>query len=127
MNLTPDFQPAPSEVWHPWWALEEVKHNMWGDVVKRQTWLQIAATFTADSQLYGHWMRKVVNDWPTSRAHNLTKPGDKRAWIGHAAVAYAIGCPEDIVRAAWPLLTDEQREKANAEAQAAIELWRANA
>jgi hypothetical protein len=66
----------------------------------------------------------VADEWPASCEHNLTKPGDKRAWIGHAAVAMAIKCPEDIVREAWGDLTDEQRERANAKASEAIAYWK---
>jgi hypothetical protein len=119
-----DIEPAQGEKWHPYWAWEEVKHNMWGDVSHRKTWLEIAASFTGNASLYGEWMRRVVHEWPVSCEHNLTKTGDKRAWMGHAAVALAIGCPEDIVREAWGLLTDEQRKAANEQAAKAIELWR---
>ena len=116
--------PSPGEVWHPFWALEEVAHNMWGNVSHRKTWLQIAAAFTGNPALYGEWMAKVVADWPKSCEHNLTKPGDKRPWMGHAAVALAIGCPEDIVREAWGLLSEDQQKRANAQAQAAVDTWR---
>ena len=119
-----EIQPSPGEVWHPWWAWEEIDHNMWGNVCRRKTWLQIAVAFTGDAELYGHWMRKVVDCWPKSCDHNLTKPGDKRPWIGHAAVALAIGCPEDIVRQAWGLLSEQQQIEANAKAAEAIEYWR---
>ena len=119
-----DIEPKNGEIWHPWWMLEEVTHNMWGDVSRKKTWLQIAIVFTGDHELYGEWMKNVVDRWKHSCEHNLTKPGDKRPWIGHAAVALAIGCPEDIVREAWGHLTDEQQEKANAKASEAIEYWR---
>lgn len=119
-----DIEPKDGEIWHPWWMLEEVKHNMWGDVSRKKTWLQIAIAFTGDHELYGEWMRKVADKWKHSCEHNLTKPGDKRPWIGHAAVALAIGCPEDIVREAWGHLSEEQQEKANAKAAEAIEYWR---
>lgn len=119
-----DIEPREGEIWHPWWMLEEVKHNMWGDVSRKKTWLQIAIAFTGDHELYGEWMRKVADKWKHSCEHNLTKPGDKRPWIGHAAVALAIGCPEDIVREAWGHLSEEQQEKANAKAAEAIEYWR---
>lgn len=118
-----DMLPPAGEVWHPFTAWEETRHNMWGCVSHRSTWLTIAAAFTGNPELYGEWMQKVVTEWPVSCEHNLTKPGDKRSWIGHAAVAMAIGCPEDIVREAWGLLTDKQREQANAKAQQAINNW----
>lgn len=120
-----DIDPKPGEIWHPWWLLEEVKHNMWGDVTRRKTWLQIAIAFTGDAELYGHWMMRVIKEWPNSCEHNLSKSGDKRAWIGHAAVALAIGCPEDIVREAWGNLSESQQTEANAKASYAIEQWRA--
>jgi len=116
--------PSEGEIWHPYWCLEEVNHNMWGSVSHRKTWLQMAIAFTANADLYGEWMMKVARAWTHSCEHNLTKSGDKRPWIGHAAVALAIGCPEDIVREAWGYLTEEQQIAANAKAQEAIEYWR---
>ena len=125
INLTIDMsEPKQGEIWHPWWKLEEVRHNMWGDVTHRATWLEMATTFTANHKLYGEWMRRVADEWPNSCEHNLTKPGDKRPWIGHAAVAMAIRCPEDIVRQAWAMLTEDQQVQANKQAADAIEYWR---
>lgn len=125
MSLTPDSgAPAPGEIWLPWWELEEVQHRMWGDVSHRKTWLRLAVEFTGNAELYGEWMLRVVREWPRSCAHALTKPGDKRAWIGHAAVALAIGCPEDIVREAWGHLTEAQQLAANKKAAEAIDQWR---
>ena len=123
--MSDDYSPPPGEVWHPFWDLEEVRHNMWGNVSHRSTWLQIAATFTGNPELYGEWMFKVVEAWPKSCEHNLTKPGDKRPWMGHAAVALAVQCPEDIVREAWGLLNQDQQRKANDKAKQAIDSWRA--
>ena len=120
-----ELPPAAGEVWHPYWAWEEVGHNMWGSVSHRQTWLRIAIEFTSNAALYGEWMLKVTKAWPNSCEHNLTKPGDKRPWIGHAAVALAIGCPEDIVREAWGHLTEQQQRAANEAAQNAIDQWKA--
>lgn len=116
--------PKEGEVWHPWWLLEEVNHNMWGSVSHRDTWTQMAIAFTGNHALYGEWMQRVIAEWPNSCAHNLTKSGDKRPWIGHAAVALAIGCPEDIVRQAWAYLTEEQQVAANKQAEKAIAQWR---
>ena len=122
--LIDDSSPKDGEIWHPYWKWEEIGHNMWGDVKRRKTWLQIAIAFTGDHELYGEWMMRVIDEWPRSCEQNLTKSGDKRAWIGHAAVALAIGCPEDIVREAWGHLSKDQQDKANAKAQAAIDTWR---
>lgn len=124
MQTIEDKPPANGEIWHPYWKLEEVKNNMWGDVSHRKTWREMAIAFTANAKLYGEWMRKVADEWPHSCQHNLTKSGDKRPWIGHAAVAMAIGCPEDIVREAWAHLTTEQQDEANQQASEAIQYWK---
>lgn len=116
--------PADGEIWHPYWLLEEVNSNMWGATNHRKTWVEIAKTFTGNHELYGEYMRKVTDKWKYSCEHNLTKSGDKRPWIGHAAVAFALNCPEDIVREAWGHLTQEQQDSANKQAENAIEAWR---
>lgn len=97
---------------------------MWGVATDKAKQLEWAIKFTGDHELYGEWMKKVVDDWPYSCAHNLSNTEQNRkAWIGHAACAYANQCPEDIVRSAWSRLTKEQQEQANAAAQRAIEYW----
>lgn len=97
---------------------------MWGSVERRSEWLERAIVFTGDHKLYGSWMVKVADSWKYSCEHNLTKTYiNRKAWIGHAAAALAIQCPEDIVREAWGYLTKEQQDLANQQAQNAIEYW----
>jgi hypothetical protein len=116
--------PPDWEIWHPYTTWEEMQFNMWGNVKDRARWLQKAIEFTGDHELYGFWMLKVVNLWPVSCEQNLTKlDTNRKAWIGHAAVAMAIQCPEDIVRQAWGFLSESQQNLANQKAQEAIELW----
>lgn len=99
---------------------------MWGAVDDRETFLSKAISFTGDHELYGLWMRKVADDWTFSCEHNLSNiTQNRRAWLGHAACAYAFNCPEDIVREAWWHLTDEQRMLANNQADLNIKLWEA--
>jgi len=117
-------EPSSEEVWYPFDQLEEYDSAMWKNVNQRTTWLQLAQVFTGNAELYGEWMLRVVESWPKSCQHNLSKSGDKRPWIGHAAVAIAINCPEDIVRAAWANLTQTQQDAANKKAEEAIEIWR---
>lgn len=116
--------PPEWEIWHPYTTWEEMQFNMWGNVKDRAQWLQKAIDFTGDHTLYGLWMMKVVNLWPMSCEQNLTKlDTNRKAWIGHAAVALAMQCPEDIVRQAWGFLSDEQQKLANQKAQEAINEW----
>lgn len=127
MNRVDSSTPKNGEIWHPYWMLEEFKTNMWSGVSNKKLWLEKAIAFTSDHELYGSWMLKVTEDWPRSCEHNLSKSGDKRAWIGHAAAALAIDCPESIVREAWWHLTPIQQELANKKAEQAIQQWRENA
>ena len=84
----------------------------------------MAIEFTGDAELYGSYMLRVTQEWPNSCEHNLTdRSQNRRAWIGHAAVALAIQCPEDIVRSAWSRLSEKQQIDANAQADAAIRSW----
>ena len=114
-------------VYHPVCDWEEVRHNMYGSVDNKKEWLKKAVKFTGDHALYGRFMMRVINEWPISCENALTDLNmNRKAWVGHAAVALAIGCPEDIVREAWGLLTDEQRILANNQAQRAIDEWEFN-
>lgn len=97
---------------------------MWGDVPNRRIALQRAVIFTGNHRLYGRYMQRVTIEWPNSCINALTDYNlNRKAWIGHAACALALRCPEDITRQAWGLLTDEQRILANRQADRAIQSW----
>lgn len=111
-------------VYHPYWLWEETGHNMWGSVEDRDWYLKWAIEFTGDAELYGEYMLRVAEEWKYSCEHNLSnRTQNRRAWIGHAACALAAQCPEDIVRAAWAHLTEQQQIDANAAADNAIAYW----
>lgn len=97
---------------------------MWGEVANRRLFLQRAVIFTGNHRLYGGYMQRVVVEWPNSCINALTDYNlNRKAWIGHAACALALRCPEDITRQAWGFLTDEQRILANRQADRAIQSW----
>jgi len=111
-------------IYHPYWLWEEVDANMWGSVSNRKAALQKAIAFTGDHKLYGRFMQRVVAEWKYSCENALTDYSlSRKAWVGHAACAFAHGIPEDITRAAWRHLSDEQRVLANKEAERAIRVW----
>lgn len=100
---------------------------MWGSVQDRSAWLQRAIIFTGNHAEYGHYMRRVIEEWPVSCENALTDYNlNRKAWIGHAACALALNCPEDITRKAWGFLSNEQRVLANKEAARAIQIWEDN-
>jgi hypothetical protein len=113
-------------IWHHYLTWEDYQNGMYRKVTtdERRELLKVAIEFTGDAKRYGAAMSKVLEAMPQSCEHNLTAPGNKRAWIGHAACALAIQCPEDIVREAWGHLTPEQQIAADAEAQFYIDYWR---
>lgn len=111
-------------VYHPYYNWEEIKYNMWGEVKDKKKFLKMAIDFTSNHKLYGSFMNRVIKEWPTSCENALTDYSiNRKAWIGHAASALAIQCPEDIVRLAWRELTDEQKYLANEEARKVITIW----
>ena len=111
-------------IWLPIDCWEEIRFNMWGDVSNRRFFLQKAVIFTGNHRLYGRYMQRVTLEWPNSCINALTDHNlNRKAWIGHAACALALRCPEDITRQAWGLLTDEQRILANRQASRAIQSW----
>lgn len=111
-------------VYHPVSEWEEVAANMWGEATDPKAMLESAIAFTGDHVEYGRYMLRVAREWPISCENALTdKSLNRRAWIGHAACALALSCPEDITRKAWGYLTDEQRFLANAAAERAIRDW----
>ena len=113
-----------SRVYHPYWIWEETDFNMWGTTPNRREMLEWAIEFTGDHVKYGEAMMSVANEWKYSCEHNLSNlTQNRKAWIGHAACAYAKKCPEDIVREAWSHLTKEQQYLANGVADLAIKHW----
>lgn len=111
-------------VWLPIDQWEEIDANMWGEVSDRRLYLQRAVIFTGNHRLYGRYMMRVTHEWPNSCINALTDYNlNRKAWIGHAACALALRCPEDITRQAWGLLTNEQRILANSQASRAIQSW----
>lgn len=113
------------QVWLDVREWEEVAHNMWGEATDKKAALDVAIAFTSDHKLYGHYMRRVCNEWPVSCENALTDPYlNQKAWVGHAAVALAHSIPEDITREAWRYLTHEQKYLANQEAERAIAAWK---
>jgi len=97
---------------------------MWGDVADAKSALQAAIDFTGDHSLYGSYMVRVVREWPISCENALTDDTiNRKAWVGHAAVALALQIPEDITRKAWGHLSGEQKFLANREAEKAISIW----
>jgi hypothetical protein len=113
-------------IYHPFWTWEDIGmwRRVWGK--NRAVMLERAVEFTGDAERYGAAMLRVLEEFPIAAEHNLTDVAQNRqAWIGHAACYLALDIPEDIVREAWGMLTQDQRDAANAVADIAIAEWEA--
>jgi len=118
-----------NQVFVHWELWEDYHAGMWRRVPKGEedTYRKTAIEFTGDYPKYGAAMLRVITEWPNTCMHNLTNPSiNRRAFVGHAACALVINCPEYIVRQAWWKLTEEQRILADKEADKAIEIWEQN-
>lgn len=118
---------ALQQKYHPYTVWEDWLNGMWTSVDKQkeQQLLQKAYDFTSDYKKYGAAMHEVVMAWPLTMEHNLTNPSiNKKAFVGHCAVCFKLGIPEHITRSAWKLLTVEQQNLANWQADDAIALWK---
>lgn len=105
---------------------EDFHAGMWRKLVKHEedSFRLSAIEFTGDHVKYGGAMLRVINEWPYTCMHNLSNPSiNRRAFIGHAACALEINCPEYIVRQAWWRLTEDQRILADGQADNAIKIW----
>lgn len=109
--------------WTPYWEWEDYHNGMWKK--GNEDRLQEAIEFTGNWQKYGAAMLDVIFAWSRTMLNSLTNPSvNKRAFLGHCAVSYTIGITEDITRAAWKLLTDQQRYDADLIAQQTIQTWK---
>jgi hypothetical protein len=115
------------KVWHHYLSWEDYHNGMYRSLYgeEKSAMLKKAVEFTGDPELYGGWMLKVVEQWPICCEQNLTATNmNLQAWIGHAAACMAIGSPDEITRAAWSELTQDQQDRANKKADEAIAYWR---
>jgi ATP/maltotriose-dependent transcriptional regulator MalT len=113
-----------SRVWHPFWTWEDI--GMWRDVsaAEQRDMLRRAVEFTGNADKYGAAMLRVLDEFPIACEHNMTEQAmNHQAWVGHAAAYLACGFPEYVTREAWGLLTQQQRDEANAMADRAIHEW----
>jgi hypothetical protein len=117
------------QIYHPYSKWECGKNGMWEDVlgVNADKLIELAFRFTSNHVLYGEAMRKVIYKWKYSCENFLTDNSiNRKAWLGHAACSLEHKIPENIVRIAWKKLTDDQREKANLQAEKHIKEWEQN-
>lgn len=118
--------PKLQQIYHHYEKWEEYHCGMWRIVTgeERIKMLKKAIEFIGNTQLYGKYMMKVLDQWPASCEQNMTCSSlNRQAWIGQAACCLSTGSPESVTRAAWRFLTKQQQDEANHKADLAITEW----
>lgn len=111
------------QLYIPYTEWEDWLNGMWSraDKIKEPELLKQAIEFTGDHIKYGAAMREVIIAWPRTMLNSLTNQSiNRRAFLGHCAVYFALKIPEYITRMAWGELTEKQRAAADKEAQQTI-------
>jgi len=111
-------------VYHQYNRWEELQYGMWADPVNKKEQEIMAINLMSNDKLFGHYMKRVTNEWPISCENALTDENlNKKAWLGQAACALAMRIPESVTRSAWSKLTYEQQFLANKQAEQFIFAW----
>ena len=113
-------------VYIPYTEWEDFKNGMWSKLPSdnEPEMLLRAIEFTGNWNLYGEAMGDVLTAWPKTILNSLTNASiNRRAFLGHCACQFKIGCPEYLTRQAWKELTDRQRFDADSIAQKHIDNW----
>lgn len=109
---------------HPWWTWEDHKDGMYTLMPGWQEKIPDARELLADPGRLEPAMATVVDAWPIATEHHLTNlEENRRSWLGQAACRLEVQAPALATRAAWPQLTEAQRQAANACAERVIREW----
>ena len=112
--------------YHPYWNWEDYKAGMFRATSPSMLEDSVAAALSVLGCKVNceESMTRVITEWPVASAENLRDPAkNRRPWIGRACCCISRGVREDAVRAAWWMLSDEQRANANAIADDVIFKW----
>lgn len=115
-------------VFHHYEKLEEYHAGLWRIVrgKERQNNIDAAADLLRCPEEFREVLREVIAKWPVSCEANLTSAdGNRIAWLGQAACCMSVGAPEENTRAAWHMLTQDEKDEANAVASEVLGEWHA--
>lgn len=114
-----------TEAWLPWTEWECYRAGMYdgGIAVEMQIGREMYATFLRDVHRFGAATRRVLDEWPRSCLHFLSKTSINRvAWMGQAAACIDMGLSRKY-RSGFMLLSSTEKHRANLVAIEAIKLW----
>jgi hypothetical protein len=116
-----------NRIYHHYSKCEEYKSAMWQTSlgIDQELKIQQCFNFMSDTDVFEANMMLVIAEWPLSCEASLTNRSiNQVAWLGQAAAAIGIDCPEDITKKAWALLDTKKQELANSAAKRQIKKWK---
>ena len=89
----------------------------------RESSMRAYRDFLADLPRFKAAMRRVLDEWPKSCEHFLTKTSTNRvAWLGQASMCIETGIPAKF-KAGFSLLTEDEQRAANEAAEEVLTAW----
>lgn len=113
------------QIFHHYQEWEDYQCGMYDELKEgRAGRVSLAQHLLGTPKLCEKWMLEVKKRWCIACEQIFSNPRLNRiAWLGQAACCLYGGVKEDETRQAWGLLTDSQRERANAIADSVIKEW----
>lgn len=109
---------------HPYMRWEDYLAGMYDKSATPSEHTDDAYELLTDRREFADAVAQMLAAWPTAAENWLTRPrGKSRSWLGAAACMHRAGVPEHCTRVAWWLLSADQRDEADAIADAAREKW----
>lgn len=119
-----------NRVFHPWDKWEDFRNNFYGGIVfdyPKDNTLKLYADLLIDLDKFESALKIIIKDWKYSCEHNLTNVAMNRiAYLGQAACALVHKVPHSVSMGGYNLLTDDQKQKADAMAKKYLDLWTEN-
>lgn len=116
-------------VYHPYWRWEDYLHGFYDNCSGslKESLIQKGIEMFNSKKLTRENMFRVVNEWKYSCEHNLTNPSmNQIAYIGQAACCIYASIPSTVTMELWNMLSKDVQQRANKDAQDALNHWISN-
>lgn len=113
------------QVFHHYEEWEDYKCGLYDELKEgRANRVELARYLLSNPTICERWMRETVKRWKIATEQVFSNiHQNRKAWLGQAACCLFAGVKEDETREAWWLLTDQERNTANAIAETVIRDW----
>lgn len=110
--------------WHPFWMWEDFQNGMFDE--PDDSLIAACAELLCDQEGFYVAASEMVDSWPVAAEENLSnKRCNRRAWVGQATCCFRLRAPERTTRAAWGVMSVDDRIDANNTADRVIDEYSA--